>query len=61
MNLQLLVDVAHVEGNRVHCDVEFKSGGFIVVAFHQQAQETQFMRCKETVGLSWRLHIAKQV
>lgn len=44
MHLQLFVNVFHVKRNCMHRCTNFLGGGFVVMAFHQQPQQPQFMR-----------------
>ncbi len=43
VDLQLLVDVTHVERNRVNADVQLKRGSLVVVSFNQQLEQTRLV------------------
>ena len=44
VDLQLFVDVSHVERNCIDADVQLKRSGLVVVAFNQQFEQTSFVR-----------------
>ena len=55
----LFVDAAHVETDGVDADVELAGGSFMVVAFDQQGQDPNFVRCELMVGLIWGANLAE--
>jgi len=44
MHLQLIVNAAQVKADGVHRDIQFRGCGLMIVAFHEQLQDADFVR-----------------
>ena len=51
MHLQLFINTAQVKADGVHSNIQFRRGGFMIVAFHQQLQDADFVWGQVVVGV----------
>src|SRR3954454_4228767 len=60
VDLELFVDVAHVELDGVVADAQLGGGRSVVVAFDEQAQQPRLVRRELAVGALGRAYVAEE-
>src|SRR5215813_9532502 len=60
VHLELFIDPAHMEGNRIHRYFQFRGRGLIVVAVHQKLEDPHLVRAQVFFSLLHRPDALKQ-
>ena len=61
MDLELFVDVSHVEGDRGHADFQFHRGCLVVVPINEHLEQPRFVRREMIIRAFRRANVAEKL